>query len=289
MTPKHGDHRREWHGAHVPWSYSPHAFRWYGEIITGINFIPLATEMHSWLLRRGELSFLSTEEEKKADGYKNPYAFSGAAISLITANIVNSSHAFATQQTDHDNVESEVKRLRLYNETILYVARFCEVAIKQLIYCTQIPESRYSRMALGALLESPCPDCKKANGKPPHNISMIGSLACPFHLCREFDHCAMNHLDIANKLRNSQAAHSSTQTLNIRTTTESKSQCLSEVNEVLMDFVHMLSHLEKIEKAMTTDLLEKAREINKLKHDGLKASDCNFKLTPGEPFTFAKE
>ncbi|WP_241295238.1 hypothetical protein, partial [Pseudomonas aeruginosa] len=232
-------HKREWHGAHQPWSYRPHAFRWYGETISGINFVPLAKEMRSWLLRQGFLSILS-KKNQQVDGYTNPYTFSGSTIALVMARTVNIAHVFATQEAELDAVDAEIERLRIYNETILYAARFCETAIKQLLYCTQIPESLYKRMALGALLESPCKHCKKQNGKEPHNISLIGSLAHPFRLCLEFDHCAMNHLDMVNKLRNSRAAHSSIHTLDIRTPEESKNQSQAETNEILMDFLHML-------------------------------------------------
>ncbi|HGI9339774.1 hypothetical protein FA149_30450 [Pseudomonas aeruginosa] len=281
-------HKREWHGAHQPWSYRPHAFRWYGETISGINFVPLAKEMRSWLLRQGFLSILS-KKNQQVDGYTNPYTFSGSTIALVMARTVNIAHVFATQEAELDAVDAEIERLRIYNETILYAARFCETAIKQLLYCTQIPESLYKRMALGALLESPCKRCKKQNGKEPHNISLIGSLAHPFRLCLEFDHCAMNHLDMVNKLRNSRAAHSSIQTLDIRTPEESKNQSQAETNETLMDFLHMLSHLEKIESEMLNDLANKAKEINTLKNNGLKPDDCNFNLEPGIEFTSQTE
>lgn len=278
--------RREWHGAHLVWGYRPHAFRWIGEQIVGINFLPLAKDMRAWLMQRGALPIASTADQQAKGGYTNPYTFSGVSIALILARVVNAFHDYTTRTSDHDEVDAEIERIRLYNEIVLYAARMCEVAIKQLLYCTQIPESRYERMALGALLESPCPSCKKQNGKQPHSVSLVGSLTHPFGLCLEFDHCAMDHMDLVNKLRNSQAAHSEIQTLNIRPAKDSKAQLLSDGHEVLTGFLHMLSHLEKLEEGMLDDLAEKGEAIVLLKLNGLPGEDCNFRLTPGEPFVY---
>lgn len=192
---------------------------------------------------------------------------------------------FATVEVSSEGeVDAEIERLRLYNEVILYAARICEVAIKQLLFCTQIPESRFERMALGNLLESPCPNCKKANGKKPHFVSLVGTLAHPFHLCLEFEHCAMDHLDIVNKLRNSQAAHSEIQGFVIRSLEESKAKLRTDCDSVMTGFLHMLSHLEQLEEKMLNDLAEKGEAIELLRLNGLPAEDCNFKLTPGRPF-----
>lgn len=252
----------------------------------GINFLPLAREMRAWLMQRGALPILSTTDQQAKGGYTNPYTFSGVSLALIMARVVNSFHEFTTQTSDQDGVDAEIERLRLYNEVILYSARICEVAIKQLLYCTQIPEPKYDRMALGALLESPCPKCKRENGKEPHLVSLVGSLAHPFHLCLEFDHCALDHMDLVNKQRNSQAAHSGIQTLNIRSVEESKAQLVNDCDEVLTGFLHMLSHLEKLEERMLDDLAEKGQAIVLLKLNGLPAKDCNFNLLPGERFMY---
>jgi hypothetical protein len=56
--------------------------------------------------------------------------------------------------------------------------------------------------------------------------------------------------------------------------------------EVLNGFVHMLKHLEDLERRMLVDLAEKAEAINLLKSDGLPGADCNFNLVPGEQFVF---
>lgn len=278
---------REWHGKHLSWSYRPHAYRWDGERIVGINFLPLAREMRAWMMQRGQLSYISNSDRETTGCYTNPYSYSGAALSLVLGRAINASHEYATTPApDHTDVDAEVERLRLYNDVLLYTARFCEVVIKQLLHCTHFPESRYKRMALGALLESPCPSCRKQNGKEPHLVSLIGTLAHPFHLCLEFDHCAMDHMDFVSKLRNAQAAHSEIQTLCIRVPEESKKQLLKDCDEVLSGFLHMLSHFEKLEEAMLDDLANKGEAIILLRLNGLPAKDCNFNLVPGQRFVF---
>lgn len=282
--------KRDWHGAHHPWSYSAHAFRWTGELISGLNILPLATEMRAWMLRRGHLSLMPPPNSPTNGGFTNPYTANGITLSLLMSSVVNASHDFATKPIENDDeVNVEIERIRLYNELLLYSARFCEVIIKQLLHCTQIPTSLYQRMALGQLLESPCPYCKRKNGQEPHLISLVGTLAHPFHLCLEFEHCAMDHMDLVNKLRNSQAAHSEVQTLNIRPISESKAQLFHDSHEVLCGFVHMLSHLEDLERKMLKDLAKKGAAINNLKRAGLAREDRNFDLVPGQPFLFNPE
>lgn len=278
---------REWHGKHLDWSYRPEAFRWAGEHIVGVNFVPLASEMRAWMMQRGQLSLISSAEQSKRGAYTNPYTFNGSALSVILGRIINASHEYATTETpDHTDVDSEIERLRLYNEVLICTARICEVAIKQLLYCAHIPEAQYERLALGQLLESPCRDCKKKDGKTPHMISYLGTLAHPFRLCLEFDHCAMDHMNLVNRLRNSQAAHSEIQKLNIRTAKESKEQLLKDSDEVLSGFLHMLSHLEKLEERMLDDLAQKGEAIVLLKLKGLPREECNFNLIPGRKFVF---
>jgi hypothetical protein len=243
--------------------------------------------MRAWVLRQGHLSLMPPAELPTNGGFTNPYTDSGVTLALLMSGVINAFHDYATSPTvSDDELAAEIERIRLYNEVLIYSARLCEVVIKQLLYCTQIPVSRYQRMALGQLLGSPCPSCKRENGQEPHLVSLVGTLAHPFHLCLEFEHCAMDHMDLVNKLRNSQAAHSEVQTLNIRSISESKAQLQHDSNEVLNGFVHMLSHVEDLEQKMVADLSEKGAVINRLKRSGLRAEDCNFDLVPGQPFVF---
>lgn len=96
----------------------------------------------------------------------------------------------------------------------------------------------------------------------------------------------MDHMDLVNKLRNSEAAHSGIKMLNIRSVEDSKAQLLKDCDEVLSGFLHMLSHLEELEERMLDDLAEKAESIILLKLNGLPAEECNFRLTPGMRFVF---
>ena len=174
---------RDWHGSHQEWGYRPQAFRWDGHKLVGINFIPLAREMRAWLKQEGQLPLLSNADVTTKGGYTNPFTFSGGSIALILARVVNAYYDYCTVPSAQDDpIDAEIERLRLYNEVVLYTARMCETTIKQLLYCTQFPESRYMKKALGQLLEAPCTTCKKENGKKPHLISLVGSLAHPFHL-----------------------------------------------------------------------------------------------------------
>jgi hypothetical protein len=249
--------------------------------------MPLAGEMRAWMLQRGQLSLMPTPEAPDRGGFTNPYTASGVTLQLLMARIINASHEYATTDTpSHDEIDAEVERIRFQNEVLMYSARLCEVAIKQLLYCTQIPESRYRRMALGALLESPCPDCKRQSGKEPHVVSLVGTLAHPFHLCLEFEQCAMDHMDLVNRLRNSKAAHSGVEDLNVRSVGVSKLQLKQDSQDALNGFVHMLSHVEDLERSMLVDLAEKRDVINALQRSGLPAEDCNFNLVPGEEFVF---
>ena len=282
--------KRQWHGSHHPWSYRQNAFRWNGEHIAGVNLLPLAGEMRAWMQQRGNLSLMPAPEAPSNGGFTNPFATSGVTLQLLMSKVINASHEYSTTDAlQHDPVDAEVERIRAYNELLMYSARLCEVAIKQLLYCTQVPEARYKRMALGALLESPCPDCRKQTGAKPHQVSLVGTLAHPFHLCLAFEHCAMDHMDLVNRLRNSEAAHAGVQLLVVRTVQASKSQLLEDSQQLLSGFVHMLSHIEDLEREMLRDLTEKARAINVLKRNGLPATDCNFNLEPGQPFVFRRE
>jgi len=87
-------------------------------------------------------------------------------------------------------------------------------------------------------------------------------------------------------LRNAQATHSGSQSLNLRTAEESKSQLLKDSTEVLTGLLHMLFHVEQLENRMFDDLVEKGEEIYFVKAGGLPAEDCNFNLVPGERFVF---
>lgn len=277
--------KREWHGSHPEWGYSPTAFRWDEQWIAGVNFIPFATETRKWLQQSGLISGLFEADRSNRRAYRNPYSYSGAAIASMFCRAVNACLDYTASDVGTENeTEAEVARIHLSNDVVLYSARLCEVVIKQLLYCTSIPEKNYKGLALGQLLETSCPDCRRKDGKEPHKVSWIGALACPFHLCREFDQCANDHLALVNKLRNVKAAHSDNEGLNPRTVKESKDQLFQESTRLLEGVVHMLTHVEKLEDVMIADLEEKAQQINLLKFGGLPPDECNFYLRPSVKF-----
>ncbi len=96
-------------------------------------------------------------------------------------------------------------------------------------------------------------------------------------------------MDLVNKLRNSQAAHSEIQALNIRSVQESKDQLLKDGTEVMTSFHHMLWHLEKLEGHMFSDLAEKGDSITMLRLNGLPPEERNYRLIPGERFVFGSD
>jgi len=240
--------------------------------------------------QRGNLALMPEPLAPWEGGYTNPFTASGVTLQLIMSKVINAAvECSAADSLEQDPVEAEIDRIRVYNELLIYAARVCESSIKQLLHCTQIPAHRYERQALGGLLQSPCPDCRKELGARPHQVSLVGTLAHPFRLCREFEECAMDHMDLVNRLRNSEAAHAGVQTLVVRTAEASKSRLMGESDQLLAGFVHMLSHVSDLEQRMLSDLAEKARAINLLKRNGLQAKDCNFNLVPGQQFSFRKQ
>ena len=94
----------------------------------------------------------------------------------------------------------------------------------------------------------------------------------------------MDHMDMVNKLRNSQAAHSGIQTVNPRTSEASRAQCEEDCREVLDGFFHMLTHFEKLEDRMLDDLAEKGEQIELLRLNGVPAEEANYELIPGRRF-----
>lgn len=234
---------------HFDWEFRREAAIWLGERAIGVNFHPLATEFHQWLLREGQFSVFAEEHKGSLTSLTNPYSYHASVIAAILARSINASHEFATGTDPMDDMEADIERIRIYNEQVLYTARLCEATIKQLLYCTQIPEGYYKSAALGALLSSECKVCKKS-GKPRHNISMLGSLAHRYELCIAFDQCLFEHLKIVNRRRNVEAAHSETQGLRLRPSAESRAQLARDSIDVGTELVHMLQHVSDLEIRM---------------------------------------
>ena len=243
---------------HFDWEFRHEAAMWSDQKAIAPNFHPLATEFRQWLLREGKFSVFADNHKGATFSITNPYTYSASVIAAVLARSINASHEFAQSTVETDATEADIERIRLYNEQVLYVARFCEATIKQLLYCTQIPRKYYEDAALGALLASDCKSCRKA-GKPSHKNSMLGSLAHRYGLCLAFDHCLIEHLKLVNRRRNLEAAHSDTQALNIRSAEESRLQLERDSLEVGNEFVHMLKHIGDLEIMMSNEIKSRIR------------------------------
>lgn len=252
-----GDHHQSHHDPsiayHFDWEFRCEAALWIGKSVVTANFHPLATEFRDWLLRRGCFSVFAEEHKDTLLSLTNPYTYHASAISAILARSINASHKFVIGAELLDDIDADIERIRIYNELVLYTARLCEAVIKQLLFCTQIPERYYKRAALGELLSVECGECKKS-GKPRHKISMLGSLAHRYGLCRAFDDCLIEHLKIVNRRRNLEAAHAETSNLRLRPAAESRAQLAKATEDVGNELVHMLQHVADLESRMMQEL-----------------------------------
>ena len=226
---------------HIKWPYSDRAFLWNDKATKrrktdpcGVNFMPLATELRSWLLREGgQVSYFSHDREGRGPlTITNPYTESGSVLTLMYADAVNEAHAFANATDEMDDIS--------------------EACIKQLLFCTAIATKDYKKSALGGLLVRECRACQKAG--QPHNISLLGSLAHRFGLCLQIEGCLDKHLAIANRRRNTQASHATFSGFEPKPVKEVRTRLSSEVTKLGEELVHMLQHIGQIEDKMREEL-----------------------------------
>lgn len=237
---------------HFNWEFRHEAALWVDGKAVGINFHPVATELRMWLLRQGQLSVFFQDDDK-SPAFTNPYTYHASALAAILANSMNAGYDIANSIEQTDDLDAAIEATRSYSEQVLYIARFCEVAIKQLLYCTQIPESYYKKSALGGLLESECWLCKRGK-KPRHRNSMLGSLAHRYQLCIVFDRCLIEHLKIVKRRRDAMSAHAEVQALKMRPMAESRAMLAKESVAAGEEFVHMLQHISELETRMMEEL-----------------------------------
>jgi len=126
---------------HFDWEFRREAIRWVGERAIGINFHPLAKEFRHWLLREGQFPILAEQDKHSFASLTNPYSYHASVLAAILARVINASHEFATGTGPIDEMEGGIERIRLYNEQILYMARFCEAAIKHFSTAPRFRES----------------------------------------------------------------------------------------------------------------------------------------------------
>ena len=225
---------------------------WQGEKPIAPNLLPLGFEMHSWLLRQSRIRFIS-HDELASNGYTNEYISDTSVLCLILSRSINESHEVSHSTGDADPVDAELERVRLYSEQVLYTARICEALIKQMLYCTTIPQGQYRGVSLGGLLSRDCIICQ-ASKSARHKLSMIGSLACRYHQCHAVDHCLAEHMKLVHRRRDVHAAHSGVLEIQPRTADESRLDLAKSTVDVGNEFVHVLRHIADIETAMLKEM-----------------------------------
>jgi len=169
------------HGAtHTDWVYRREALMWlYGRPVKP-NMVPFAQEMSLWTKQKIPSLPVHTKLDQEAEvGLDNPYVYSLGALALSIGAILNDAFEFSESAEPIHPIDAEIQRIRFESELVIYSVRFCEAAIKQMLYCTQVPKEMYERASMGKLLAQECTDCKKA-GKQRHDISLLGSLAHRF-------------------------------------------------------------------------------------------------------------
>lgn len=241
--------------SHQPWEYGRGAAIWGSDgVPLAVNMTSHATHMHAWLRREtNSLWQGGAYVDPALECQRNPYSESLVTLSSSIALIIDDICNFTESPSDITGPEVEIRRIRLEGELVLHAARFCEASIKQMLHCTAFPAKLYRNAALGQLLALDCKSCRAAN-HPTHQFSLVGSLAHHFFLCDEFDGCALDHLTLANRRRNIEAAHSNAQKLNACTTTQSREAMKQTLDKVAGDFAHLLSHISKVEAAMVREI-----------------------------------
>lgn len=248
-------HRTPHEASHQPWAYSRGAVFWdqNGRPLAP-NIEPAAANMRAWLKREtsdisGPGIFVHPTIEKQ----RNPYTENLVTLAGSYALILEDACKFIELGDGIQSIEAEIRRVRLESELVLYTARFCEAAVKQMLHCTSFPRHLYKDAAMGQLLAQDCRACRKS-GAQTHSFSLLGSLAHQYYLCPEFEHCGFDHLILANKRRNLEAAHSSTQHLRSCTPDDSRQALRATIQEVGEAFTHILKHIASVEIAMIKEI-----------------------------------
>lgn len=216
--------------------------------------VPFAAEMSLWTQRKiSELPLHTKLSAELTCHPKNPYTYSLGAISLALGSAINSAGEFIESKAPIDPIDAEISRIRYESELVIYAARFCEAAIKQMLYCTQVPMNLYKRATMGELLARECRSCKAAK-RERHDISLLGALAHRFFLCRMLDGCAFDHLQMVARRRNLEASHSDSQAIHPRTAAESRNHLAKSLGEIGYELGHMADHIGKIEEKMFAEI-----------------------------------
>lgn len=242
------------HGAsHPEWAYRPEAIVWLGKVPVKPNIVPFAREMALWTQQKIHALPLHTKLSAKLTCEpSNPYTYSLGSISLALGHIINDAAGFSESTEAIDPIDAEITRIRYESELVIYSARFCEAAIKQMLYCTQFPVKMYEKASMGQLLARPCESCKK-EGRKGHDISLLGALAHRFFVCHMLEDCAFDHLQMVARRRNLEAAHSESQSIHPRTAAQSRSHLAQSLAEIGYELGHMADHIGTIEEKIIAE------------------------------------
>jgi hypothetical protein len=184
--------------------------------------------------------------------FTNPYTYATSSLALQLASAINQMSDFAGSTSPLPPIEAELSRIRFESELALLFTRFCEAAIKQMLYCTTFDEKDYRKATMGSLLAFDCRECRKA--KKPHFVSMLGALAHRYFCCYLLESCLFDHLAFAGTQRNHTAAHSDTKIPKACTVEESREAAMATLREVGHELGHMCQHIGEIEQKMISEI-----------------------------------
>lgn len=237
---------------HPAWRLRKQSAIHQGQLPWAPNLVPIAGEMCQWLQQKGHISLIMEAERGRPLSFTNPYTYSASSLAAQLASAINQTANFATSDSTVDPIEAELQRIRLESELILQLARFCEAAMKQMLYCTNFDERLYKRASMGHLLAFDCPDCRK-DGKP-HHVSLLGALAHHYFDCPMLESCLFDHLAFAGTRRNKHAAHSESAAPSLVSAEESRAAAKVCLDEVGQELGHMCQHIGEIERKMTAEI-----------------------------------
>jgi hypothetical protein len=252
LESKHIPHKGRNTAYHIEWAFRREGAVWIGDYRSPLhaNFHPFATELRKWMLRKpSNVPVFSSNDQT----FNNPYTNDASALANIFMFVVNDCADFSERVATLNPYEAECRRVMLYSENVLYTARLCEAFIKQLLYCTTFPENSYRGAALGALLSGDCSGCRNSKGKP-HKLSLLGSLAHRYHLCHTYEECLKQHVSMANRRRELEAAHSSVAMFAPGVSADLRGQFEQDIARIGNDLIHMLQHISEIETQMLIEL-----------------------------------
>ncbi len=248
--PEHIPHKNRNIAYHMEWQFRHEAIVWFGNQPDHLNFYPFATELWKWLSRKPDNLGVFSPDDKQ---FTNRYTYDASVLTSIFTCVVNDCASFINNTELVEPDDAEIKRIRLYSESVLYTARLCEAFIKQLLFCTTFPEGDYRGTALGSLLSKDCNGCRNSKEKR-HKVSLLGSLAHRYKLCHTYENCLDKHLPIVNRRRDLEAAHSGVARFAPKESSEVQTRFSKEFDEMGVEFIHMLHHISEIETRMISEL-----------------------------------